>query len=128
MPTSDLPEPGETVTYARTFTDEEVETFAELSKDRGYHHVVENDEGRLVLHGLLTATMPTKIGGDVDYVARSMEFEFPRPAYTGEEIICELTVEDVARRDGRTELEASFVCETGAGVVLRGRTDGVVMG
>jgi 3-hydroxybutyryl-CoA dehydratase len=120
---------GETSTYTRTFTNEEVQQFAELSKDQGYHHMVEDEDGTVVLHGLLTATMPTKLGGDLDFLARTMEFEFPRPAYTGVEITCESTIEEVTETDGRTEMVASFVCETETGeVVLRGKSEGVVMG
>lgn len=129
MTATDIPAEGETMTYSRTFTNEEVQQFAELSKDQGYHHVVGDEEGEVILHGLLTATMPTKLGGDINYIARTMEFEFPQPAYTGVEITCETTIERVEERDGRTALEASFVCETAAGeVVLRGQTDGVIMG
>jgi 3-hydroxybutyryl-CoA dehydratase len=106
-----------------------VTQFAELSKDEGYHHVVGDEDGQVVLHGLLTATMPTKLGGDINYLARTMEFEFPRPAYTGVEITCETTIERVEEADGRKELDASFVCETEDGdIVLHGRTEGVVMG
>jgi acyl dehydratase len=129
MTRSDIPPEGEGSTYTRTFTNEEVEQFAELSRDEGYHHLVADEEGQVVLHGLLTATMPTKLGGDIDFLARTMEFEFPRPAYTGVEITCETTMESVEEHDGRTELEVSFVCETAEGeVVLRGRSEGVVMG
>lgn len=122
-------EEGDTLSYTRTFTNEEVQQFAELSRDEGYHHMVADEDGRVVLHGLLTATLPTKQGGDLDYVAREMHFEFPRPAYTGVAITCTTTVERIEERDGRTELAASFVCETEDGnVVLRGETEGVVMG
>lgn len=129
MTAADIPAEGETLTYTRTFTNEDVQQFVDLSKDEGYHHVVGDEEGQVILHGLLTATMPTKIGGDIDYIARTMEFEFPQPAYTGVEITCRTTIERVEEREGRTELEASFVCETADGeVVLRGATEGVVMG
>jgi len=125
---AEVPSEGDTTTYSRTFTNEDVQRFADLSNDDGYHHMVANEDGQVVLHGLLTATMPTKVGGDIDYVARMMEFEFPRPAYTGVEITCEVTVERVEQRDGRTELDSSVVCETEHGdVVLRGRTEGVIM-
>lgn len=128
MTSRDIPSEGETATYSRTFTKEEVTAFAELSKDKGYHHMVDQD-GQVVLHGLLTATMPTKLGGEINYIARTMEFEFPNPAYTGVEITCTTTIERVEDRDGRTELDSSVVCETEDGtVVLRGRTEGVVMG
>lgn len=122
-------EEGGTVTYSRSFTREDVKQFAALSRDEGYHHRVADEDGQVVLHGLLTATMPTKLGGDIDFLARTMEFEFPSPAYTGVEITCETTYESVERHDGRTELEASFVCETEDGdTVLRGRSEGVVVG
>lgn len=122
-------EVGEELTYTRTFTNEEVQEFAELSKDEGYHHVVGDADGTVILHGLLTATMPTKLGGDIDYVARNMHFEFPQPAYTGVEITCTTTFEDVEENDGRTELAVSFECVTEHGdVVLEGSSEGVVMG
>lgn len=125
----DLPEPGDTETYTRTFTEEEVRQFADLSRDRGDHHVVGQGGGRLMVHGLLTATLPTKIGGDIDFVARTMEFEFFRPVYTGEAVTCELTVDDVEEGDGRVELAASFVCRNEDDeAVLRGACEGVVFG
>jgi acyl dehydratase len=120
-------EEGQTRSFTRTFTREDVEQFAAVSNDEGSHHVAGDDDGTLVLHGLLTATMPTKLGGDIDFLARTMTFEFPRPAYTGEAITCTTTYESVTHREDRIELEASFVCETENGkVVLRGRSEGVV--
>ncbi|WP_411968443.1 dehydratase [Haloferax sp. YSSS75] len=129
MATENTLREGDSKTYTRTFTPDEVEQFAALSNDEGSHHLVEDDDRRVVLHGLLTATMPTKLGGDIDFLARSMEFEFPRPAHTGVEITCEATYESVEEFDDHTALEVSFVCETEhGGVVLRGRSEGVVMG
>ncbi len=128
MPASDLPDEGDTVAYRRTFTNEEVERFAELSKDEGYHHLVADEDGQVVLHGLLTATMPTKLGGEFNYLARTMTFDFPRPAYTGIEITCETTIERIEERNDRLELDATFICEAENGdVVLRGQTEGVVL-
>ncbi|ELZ85946.1 (R)-specific enoyl -CoA hydratase [Haloferax elongans ATCC BAA-1513] len=129
MTTHDRIREGDSKTYTRTFTNEEVQQFAELSNDTGYHHLVADEDGQVVLHGLLTATMPTKLGGDLNYLARTMEFEFPRPAYTGVEITCEATYESVEKQDDCTYLEVSFVCETEDGdVVLRGRSEGAIMG
>ena len=129
MSTENTIREGDSKTYTRTFTAEEVQQFVDLSNDEGSHHLVEDDDGRVVVHGLLTATMPTKLGGDIDYLARTMEFEFPRPAHTGVEITCEATYESVEEHDDYTALEVSFVCETEHGdVVLRGRSEGVVMG
>ncbi|MFB6268283.1 MAG: MaoC family dehydratase [Halodesulfurarchaeum sp.] len=127
MPTPSDLEAGQTITYSRTFTREDVETFAELSGDRGYHHLVEEGSGPAMVHGLLTATLPTKVGGDINYVARTMHFEFPRPVYTGETITCEVTLETLSESNGRRELEASWVCTNeDEAVVLRGSSEGIL--
>ncbi|WP_348610549.1 dehydratase [Halobaculum rarum] len=133
MDPDDLPSPGTTLRYERTFTVEEVEAFADLSEDRGEHHEVPDENGRLLVHGLLTATMPTKIGGDLDVLARTMTFDFHRPVYTGQRIGCEVTVESVDRDgdgdDDRAAVEADIVCyRDGDEVVLTGGFEGVVLG
>ncbi len=46
----------------------------------------------LIVHGLLTTTLPTKIGGDLNYIARQMVFEFLWPVFTGDTIRCEVTI------------------------------------
>ena len=80
--------PGTTVTHERTFTPEDVRTFTTVSGDAGDHHVETDDEGRLLVQGLLTATLPTKVGGDLNVLASRMEFDFWRPVYTGEHVVC----------------------------------------
>ena len=70
-----------------------------------------DEEGRLVVQGLLTATLPTKIGGDYDVMARKMTFEFLRPVYTSDTIVCEVTIEKYEKQeDNRTAIAASFIC------------------
>lgn len=129
MDPEELPEPGSVIGHERTFDNEEVRAFADLSGDRGEHHERPDEEGRLLVHGLLTATLPTKIGGDLDVLARTMEFEFHRPVYTGQLIVCEVTVTDVTRRDDRAAVEADVVCHRGdeAEPVLTGGFEGVVL-
>ncbi|ODR79847.1 dehydratase [Haladaptatus sp. W1] len=118
------PTEGETRTFSRTFTAADVASFADLSGDRGSHHVEEEEP---MVHGLLTATLPTKIGGDMDFVARTMSFEFRRPVYVGEEITCETTVESVTTRPERHEMVVSFSCTNESdAVVLAGDIDGVI--
>jgi 3-hydroxybutyryl-CoA dehydratase len=55
---------GDVISWRRTFTEEDIRLFASLSGDEGAHHLVADAQGRLMAHGLLTATLPTKIGGD----------------------------------------------------------------
>jgi 3-hydroxybutyryl-CoA dehydratase len=123
---TDLSE-GDTTSYERTFTREDVERFAEISNDAGEHHVEADEEGRLMVHGLLTATLPTKLGGDIDYVARTMDLTFHRPVYTGETIRCEMTTTTVEPQEGRTRVQSRAECTNEEGeVVLVGEYDGVV--
>ena len=45
---------GQKAVYERTFTTKDIETFAELSGDKGSHHVNPDAEGRIMVQGLLT--------------------------------------------------------------------------
>ncbi|MCI0477057.1 MAG: hypothetical protein L0Y55_12480, partial [Anaerolineales bacterium] len=86
---------GEKIIYQRTFSVEEIELFARVSGDTGAHHVAPDALGRVMVHGLLTATLPTKIGGDLNYLARDMHFVFERPVYAGDTITCELVPTEI---------------------------------
>lgn len=104
-------EEGKTLTYERTFTVEEVQQFADLSGDAQPRHTEPDADGRVMVQGLLTATMPTKLGGDHEVLALKMEFEFLHPVYTGERITCSATYERVVERDDRYEFTWDVVCE-----------------
>src|SRR4026208_1854739 len=69
---------GDTLSWRRTFTEEDIRLFTTISGDGGEHHLVPDAKGRLMAHGLLTATLPTKIGGDINLIAREMCFRFHR--------------------------------------------------
>lgn len=121
------PTEGETHAFERTFTTEEVRQFAELSRDTQPRHTEPDEEGRLLVHGLLTATLPTKIGGDLEVLASEMTFEFRQPVYTGERITCTWTYEDVLEREERYELAVDVACENEAGeTVLTATVEGLI--
>lgn len=121
------PVEGETRTFERTFTVEDVRRFADLSGDDQPRHTDPDEDGRVMVQGLLTATMPTKLGGEDEALARSMEFEFRRPVYTGEPITCTSTYETVDERDDRYEFTSDVVCENADGdVVLTATVEGLV--
>lgn len=118
---------GDVVSWQRTFTEEEIRAFARVSGDEGEHHLVPDENGRLMAHGLLTATLPTKIGGDMNYIARQMTFEFHRPVFAGDTIECEVTLVELEPGDQYTRLAAQFVCRNQAGKeVMTGQTRGVI--
>jgi 3-hydroxybutyryl-CoA dehydratase len=114
--------------WSRVFTVEDVRHFSEVSGDRGVHHVELDAQGRLMVQGLLTATLPTKLGGDLNYLARELNFEFLRPVFTGDRIDCVSTTTKVERQPGRTYAEFAISCTNRAGKeVLRANTKGVIL-
>jgi acyl dehydratase len=125
------PEDGAVHVVERTFTAAAVREFAALSRDAQPMHTERDPPA---VHGLLTATLPTEVGGDLRVVARTMAFEFPAPVYAGDTVRCEWTTERVETRPDRHELTASVDCRRTASeragapadVVLRGRVEGLV--
>ena len=59
-------EEGQRFSWQRTFTLEDVEAFARVSGDRGTHHLRPDEAGRIMVQGVLTATISNKIGGGPD--------------------------------------------------------------
>ena len=118
---------GQIFTWQRTFTSRDVELFAELSGDKGTHHIQPDKDGRVMVHGLLTATIPTKIGGDLNYIARDMTFEFVRPVFVGDTILAEITIKKIKREDKLLRGEIEGICQNQLGkVVLIFKSSGVV--
>ena len=123
-----IPKEGESVSYTRTFTVEDVQAFADVSLDRGIHHMEADKDGRLLVHGLLTATIPTKLGGDIDYLAQQMTYRFHRPVFTGDQVTCECKATKVENRGDRSYVEFDIRCTNQSGKeVLTGSTTGVVL-
>lgn len=120
---------GDIISFERMFTKENVEMFTKVSGDEGKHHIKPDEQGRLVIQGLLTATLPTKIGGDNNVLARTMNFEFLRPVFTGDRIICKVKVEKYERqRNNKTAIVATFSCENqNEKEVLKGDFAGVIL-
>ena len=118
---------GDTTSWERTFTEEDVRLFGELSGDQGIHHVESDEQGRLMVQGLLTATLPTKLGGDMNFIAREMAFEFLRPVFAGDTIRCEATITQYEQADGHINVAVSFECRNRKDkIVLTGHTHGII--
>jgi acyl dehydratase len=127
---NELPEalrPGAVSRWTRSITEEDVARFVELSGDRGRHHRERDERGRLMAHGLLTATLPTKLGGDMDYIARTMEFVFLKPVYSGDVLTCEGVVLSAAVQSARYKVRFGFEVRNQDGeLVLRGDSSGQI--
>ncbi|ART75662.1 enoyl-CoA hydratase [Sutcliffiella horikoshii] len=120
-------ETGEVLTYSRTFTVEEILQFGEVSGDQGMHHLEKDEQGRLMVHGLLTASIGTKIGGDMNYIAREMNMEFLRPVFTGDTITCEATLTNVQQQEGYKQVQVTSIYTNQKGKqVLLGSSNGII--
>ena len=118
---------GDTLSWSRTFTEDDIRLFTRLSGDAGEHHLVPDDQGRLMAHGLLTATLPTKIGGDMNLIAREMTFRFHRPVFVGDTITCLVTLISAEPADGYLRIVTDWVCTNQHGKeVMTGSGSGII--
>lgn len=118
---------GDVFTWQRTFTEEETGQFARLSGDTGRHHVERDEKGRLMVHGLFTASIGTKIGGDLNYIAREMHIEYLRPVFCGDTITCELTITAVEPMEGYKKVAMKTVYRNQHGKeVATGTSRGII--
>ncbi|GAB7012928.1 hotdog family protein [Halolamina salina] len=123
----DAPLEGKTITFERTFTVDDVQRYAELSGDDQPRHTEPDEDGRVMVQGLLTATMPTKLGSDREVLAPRMDLRFREPVYRGEQITCYATYDEVVERDDRYAFTWDVVCENDDGeTVLEGTDDGII--
>jgi acyl dehydratase len=118
---------GDIVSWERTFTEEDIRIFNKVSGDEGVHHVTPDEKGRLMVHGLLTATVPTKIGGDMNFIAREMKFQFHRPVFTGDTVTWVVTVVEFEPAEQYTSVRTDFICRNQHGKeVMSGYAAGVI--
>jgi acyl dehydratase len=119
---------GDTLTWERTFTEEDIRLFARFSGDEGEHHLEPDEKGRLMVHGLLTATLPTKIGGDHNFIARELTFQFLRPVFSGDTIRCEVTFTDLSAGEQYSSVKSHWRCVNQHGKeVMTGQASGVIL-
>jgi len=106
---------------------EDVKTFTELSGDKGIQYVQPDGKGRIMVQGLLTATIPTKLGGDINYVAREISFQFVKSVFVGDTVRCEAAFTKVESGKKHLSVAVDFVCRNQHGEeVLLGKTHGVI--
>ncbi|HKU73036.1 MAG TPA: MaoC family dehydratase N-terminal domain-containing protein [Pyrinomonadaceae bacterium] len=101
---------GDTLSWRRTFTEEDIRLFTTVSGDGGEHHLVPDAKGRLMAHGLLTATLPTKIGGDMNLIASEMFFRFHRPVFSGDTIECVVTLIEATPTEDYLDIYTEWRC------------------
>jgi 3-hydroxybutyryl-CoA dehydratase len=120
---------GDSFTVRRTFTEDDVIRFADLTQDYNPVHfdarfaAVKNFQGR-ICHGLLVAGMLTEVGGQIGWLASGMNFRFKRPVYFGDTITCTVTITEI--QDGiKAKATARYLNQDGA-LVLEGQLFGLL--
>jgi 3-hydroxybutyryl-CoA dehydratase len=123
----EVPALDQVFAFDRAFTREEVDLFTRLSGDVGRHHVEPDAEGRVMVQGLLTAMLPTRIGGEANYIARDMHFNFLLPVFSGDALHTEAMVTERVEKERAWHLRFEFFCRNQDGkTVLTGYTTGVI--
>ncbi len=122
---------GETFTVSRKFTEQDMITFAEITRDYNPIHFDErfaaakNLKGR-ICHGLLVGSLLTEIGGQIGWLASEMNFRFKKPVYFGDTIECSLVITKIDDRN-RARAEVIYRNQDGI-VVLEAELAGVLPG
>jgi len=120
---------GDVLTVRRTFTEEDVLRFADISRDYNPVHFderwteVKKLNGR-ICHGLLVAGIITEIGGQIGWLASGMDFRYKKPVYFGDTITCIFTITKIDEK-GRATGEGVFENQNGA-VVLKAVITGIL--
>ena len=120
---------GETFTVSRKFTELDMLTFADITRDYNPIHFDErfvaakNLKGR-ICHGLLVGSLLTEIGGQIGWLASEMNFRFIKPVYFGDTIECSLTITKIDRRN-RARADVIYRNQDGT-IVLEAELAGIL--
>ena len=120
---------GDTFTISRRFTEEDMMSFADVTRDYNAVHFDSRFSGAKnfkdrICHGLLVGSMLTEIGGQIGWLASVMKFRFKQPVYFGETITCRFTIAEVDERR-RASAEAVYFNQDGD-IVLEAELKGIL--
>lgn len=120
---------GDTFTISRRFAEEDMMTFADVTRDYNAVHFDSRFSGAKnfkdrICHGLLVGSMLTEIGGQIGWLASVMNFRFKQPVYFGETITCKFTITDIDERR-RANAEAVYFNQDG-NIVLEAALKGIL--
>jgi 3-hydroxybutyryl-CoA dehydratase len=108
-------EPGRQASFTKTFTDEDVRRFIEITGDVNPLHVDDafaagTRFGRRILHGMLSASILSTMVGMLlpgpGAIYRSQTIRFLRPVYVGDTLTAHFAVRSVDREKHRLEIDS----------------------
>ena len=122
---------GDSFKTSRTFTDDDVTLFAQISRDYNPVHfdarfAKARNFSAPICHGLLAASLATEIGGQIGWLASAMNFRFKGPVYVGETITCSWVMTAIDQ-NGRAKASVTIIKEDGI-TVIEAEISGVVPG
>ena len=119
-------EVGQHASFTKTFTEEDVQRFIEITGDVNPLHVDEafaagTPFGRRVLHGMLTASIFSTMVGmllpGTGAIYRSQTIRFLLPVHLDETVTAHFVVRTIDRAKHRLEIDAWIENEAGAHVI-----------
>lgn len=122
---------GDSFRTSRTFTDNDVLLFAQISRDYNPVHfdarfAKAKNFSAPICHGLLAASLVTEIGGQIGWLASAMDFRFKGPVYVGDTITCNWVITAIDQ-NGRAKSSVTITKEDGV-MVIEAEISGVVPG
>lgn len=122
---------GDSFKTTRTFTENEIVRFAEISRDYNPVHfdarfAKARNLTAPICHGLLSASLVTEIGGQIGWLASAMNFRFKGPVYVGETITCNWVI-TAMDQNGRAKASVTITKENGI-TVIEAEISGIVPG
>ena len=119
-------EPGQHASFTKTFTEEDVRRFIEITGDVNPLHVDDSfaagtQFGRRVIHGMLSASIFSTMVGmllpGAGAIYRSQTLRFLLPVYVGDTVTAHFVVRSVDRARHRLEIDAWIENEAGQRVI-----------
>jgi hypothetical protein len=111
---------GTTLTWSRRYDEAELREFDAL--------LGRPTDPAAPLPDLLVLAPLTKLGGDLDYLSRSMEWSHHRPVSAGETLTAELRVTRLERAGAVVKIAFDARVLAGDDVVISGTSRGIVLG
>ena len=106
---------GQHVTFTKTFTDDDVRRFVEITGDVNPLHVddafaARTQFGQRVLHGMLTASILSTMVGmllpGTGAIYRSQTLRFLRPVHIGEAVTAHFLIRSIDREKHRLQIDS----------------------
>ena len=119
-------EPGQHATFSKTFTEDDVRRFIEITGDVNPLHVDDDFAagtrfGRRVLHGMLTASIFSTMAGmlipGAGAIYRSQSLTFLRPVHIGDTVTAHFVIRAVDRARHRLQIDSWIENDAGERVL-----------